>query len=124
MQLATEEDHVPGQPDHPQIRRTIMRLLDGDQSWVRLNPDAAYEVDLTGQATERFPNNPANQNTPYTAITPWLSPESSTGVQRADQREAQNEMAGRVPFCDWSLHLTDVLHPVMHRFFRVMGPAF
>ena len=109
MVLATETDHVQGQPDHPHTLTTMQAFLDADHDFVRLNPDAAYKAALTGQREDVFPDNPANQNAPYPGVDDWLEPEANFGTPNSDQRATIGEMADRVHMNDFSENLSGVL---------------
>lgn len=73
--VASQEDHVQGQPDHPHIRTQVAAWLEAGHGFVRLNPDAAYMAWLSGEPASAFPDNPANASLPYPDTDEVLLPE-------------------------------------------------
>lgn len=76
--VASDMDHVQGQPDHPHIRSQLMGAHDAGL-WYRLNPDAAYLAAVTDEPEDVFPDNAANHVPPYPGIAAWLLPDRFDG---------------------------------------------
>jgi hypothetical protein len=111
ISLASFEDHVQRQPDHPHVRSHVQGWLAAAQPFVRVNPDAAYLSYVTGLAADNFPDNDANRELPYPGIEPYLVPEQADNI-RLDPfltPAATIELADRVYRGDLSANLDQVL---------------
>ncbi|MFQ5492336.1 MAG: hypothetical protein ACE5GE_16620 [Phycisphaerae bacterium] len=80
LALATEQDHVQSQPDHPHVRSLVNGWLEAGGGWVRLNPDAGYLAELTGEPASQFPDTVPNVSIPYPGIEAMVMPETVNEV--------------------------------------------
>ncbi|MBW2260639.1 MAG: hypothetical protein JRG91_01595, partial [Deltaproteobacteria bacterium] len=76
MVLGTLEDHVQGQPDHPHLRSHVTGWLDAGHAWVRLNPDAAYVAEASGEPAGGIPESDAGTPLPWPDTGDHLLPET------------------------------------------------
>ncbi|MBN1944702.1 MAG: hypothetical protein JW797_03455 [Bradymonadales bacterium] len=112
MPLATQSDHVQGQPDHPHIRGTVQAWLDAGHSFVRLNPDAAYLAMVTGVEESALVDNQANQPVPFPGINAVLFPEIIEDQHpSAITTAAILELSDRTYLDNRSSDLSEVLWP-------------
>jgi hypothetical protein len=112
MVVASREDHVQGQPDHPHIRTQVAAWLEAGHAFVRLNPDAAYMAWLSGEPASAFPDNPANLAVPYPGTDEVLLPES------VDGRPVNGNVAGVLEVADrvWAGDTRGDLETVLYEF--------
>ncbi|MBW2263188.1 MAG: hypothetical protein JRG91_14560, partial [Deltaproteobacteria bacterium] len=67
---------IGGQPDHPHLRSHITGWLDAGHSWVRLNPDAAYVAEVSGEPAGGIPESDAGTPLPWPDTEDHLLPET------------------------------------------------
>jgi len=79
MVLGTAEDHVQGQPDHPHLRSQMTGWLDAGHAWVRLNPDAVYVAEASGEPAGGLPESDAGTPLPWPDTEDHLLPEIVDG---------------------------------------------
>jgi hypothetical protein len=101
MVLATVEDHVQAEPDHPHIKVQLDGWRAANAKFVRLNPDASYVAQVGAQTSIDVP---ANQDITWTSLLDALEPEATETGQLL-YAAAIEEMADRVHAGRWEPNL-------------------
>jgi hypothetical protein len=107
MVLGTVDDHVQGQPDHPHLRSHLTGWLDAGHAWVRMNPDAAYVAEASGEPAGGLAENDAGTS------LPWPDTEDHLLAETVDDHvveAAVMELTDRVRAANTDVDLDAVLY--------------